>query len=162
MMRGLACALLAGSCYTLGWALAFHRNSTFLRVITAGFGILAIGVALISALIALSRDSKRMTRAVTVLAVSLLVVFWAGGFWAGDGQPAPFWNGATPRIELLLWLAACLTLIAAARCFSSYRSFAILFAQSVWRDFSVHLIVQESNTDQGTGGGKGDDEDEDA
>src|SRR5579883_1645923 len=86
MMRGLACALHAGSCYTLGWALAFHRNSTFLRVITAGFGILAIGVALISALIALSRDSKRMTRAVTVLAVSLLVVFWAGDFGQETGS----------------------------------------------------------------------------
>lgn len=160
MMRGLACALLAGSCYTVGWAFAFHRHATFLRVIAVGCGILAIGIALVSSFGALSRNPQKMKRGVTVLAVSLLVAFWASGFWAGDWQSSAFWNGATPGLELVLWLAACLSLIAAARCFSSYRSFAIQFAQSVWRDFSVHLIVQESADDQGAQADS-DDSDED-
>jgi hypothetical protein len=103
-----------------------------------------------------------MKQAVVYLSVSLLVLFWGGGFWAGDSLEVNIWNGATPRMEILLWLATCLTFVAATRCFSSYRSFAIQFAQSVWRDFSVHLVDYESTNYQGTARDDANDNDEDA
>jgi hypothetical protein len=143
MMRGLASALLAGACYLAGWAVAFHRDYSCLRTVIAALGILGVAAALASAMMALRRNKAVVKRAVATLAVALLIVFCAIGFWLGAWQPPSFWSTASSTAELVLWLAFCLTLVAAARCFSAYRTFAIEFAQSAWRDFSVYLTVEK-------------------
>jgi len=158
LMRGLFCAFLAGSCYLAGWAMAFYRGSAFLGFLFATFGIIGVVVTLVCSFVGLSRNSTVLARAMATLGIALLVAVFCAGFWAGAWQPAAFWTTASDRVEFLFWLLACISLIAALRCFSSYRSFAIQFAQSVWRDFSVHISVQDS---QGASGG-GDDGNEDS
>lgn len=142
LMRGLVSAFVAGSFYLAGWALAFHRASPVLRISSEGLGLVGGAAALLLSVIALAPNATLMRRSVAVLAGSLLAAATAAGFWAGALEPEPFWKSAAPGSELMIWLAASLTLIVATRCYSSYRSFATLFAQSVWRDFSVCLAAE--------------------
>lgn len=155
MMRGLACAFVAGACYLAGWSLAFHSDQACLRATITTFTILSAAVALASSFLGLSRNREVNKFSVIALAISLLMLFLCAGFWVFTWQPSDFSKNAPPRVELILWVCVCVTLIAAARCFSAYRSFAFQFAQSVWRDFSVYLTVKEAKgSEDGDGEGE--------
>ena len=151
MMRGLACAFLAGAVYLGGWSLAYYHFSwspCLFVVLPCVAGLVALGssiVVLCNSIGVLLFQPKCRSCAPRALAVSLLVVFSSAGFWAATWQPEPFWKNAPSYTESVLWLSTVIALIAALQCFSSYRFFAIQFARSVWQDFSVHLTVRKAN-----------------
>lgn len=141
MMRGLSCAFLGGAAYLAGWGLSFHREQ---RVLPAGMAILlTIGIAgaLICSALTLSHKFNAK-RAILRLALCLLLGLLCAGFWVGVTQPDGFLVHAPAHAEYALWAGACLALIAAERCFSSYRAFAEKFAFTVWHDFSAYLSFQ--------------------
>ena len=145
MMRGLGCSFFCGAVYIAGWALSFHRNSfrisSWMPIVLG----LTLAVALISASIAFFEEAARK-KADHFLAWSLIVALLGSGFEAGVwrfqtiGEPAPAYA------EPILWCSVLLTWIAAARCFSAYKSFALEFAKTIWRDFAANLALQPTNT----------------
>jgi hypothetical protein len=151
MMRGLSAAFLAGTFYLAGWSFACHGSHIWMQRMFAAFAILGTVTGIVSSCIALSRNSTRSKMATVILSGSLLVAFLGIGFWVAISQPSDFWKHALPHSEPTLWFCAGLTIIAAARCFSSYQSFAIQFAQSVWRDFSVYITLQDVSGPEGDG-----------
>jgi hypothetical protein len=158
MMRGLGSAFLAGASYLAGWSLAIYRNQVCVEAFFRVIAPVAALAALINAILGLSRKPKVSKPAVVALAISILAFSLTAGFWVAVWQPAEVWKNVAPRTELILWVAVCLTLVAAARCFSAYRFFATEFAKSIWRDFSVYLTVKD---EKGAGQDNHDDKDDD-
>ncbi len=143
MMRGLACSFLAGAIYLAGWGLSFHRSWCRLSTVLAALLAISIGGALILSGVALSHKPNAK-KAVLGLARCLLLMLFCMGFWAGQAQASGLLARAPSYAEYALWASASLALIAAGRCFSSYRAFAEMFALTVWRDFSAYLSFQST------------------
>lgn len=148
MMRGLACSFLAGAVYLVGWGLSFYRDQRCIVVALEILLVIGIGGALISSGVTLSPKANAK-RAVLWLAMCLLLTILCSGFWVSVAQSSEFWRHASANNEYAICVVACLALIAAARCFSSYRSFAQMFAVTVWRDFSAYLAFQPATPPAG-------------
>lgn len=136
MMRGLGVSFLAGAMYIAGWGLSFHRNNFCLLDGILILLWIAIGAALISALVALYYEAAKKN-ADRFLAGSLIVALVGWGFVAGTWRLQSVANAIPSNSEPLLWGSSLLALVAAARCFSAYRVFARAFAETVWLDFSA-------------------------
>lgn len=137
MMRGLGCSFCAGVAYYVGWCLAFHRGRICLSTPIAVLFAIAIIGTLISVWWAKSVEYVLWMRC------QWLAVFLGIGFWANASHPSNSWPNAPAHTEAIFLASGAVALIAAAKCLSSYRSFADLFAKTVWRDFSACLSYQE-------------------
>jgi hypothetical protein len=140
MMRGLGCAFCAGAAYLVGWALSIHGGGARAWCWISVLVCAAIAIALIYAIAAFFHEPlKKM--ADRMVAASLLLALVGSGYLAGCWRfqpPASFPSYA----ESVLWGAALLALFAAVRCLAAYRAFALIFAETVWRDFSAYLSCQ--------------------
>jgi len=145
MMRGLTCSFLAGGVYFAGWGLSFHRDNKCLLTAMAILLSSAIVIALVFSVIAFSCRAFAK-KAVFILAMCLLLMLLCSGFWANVVLPNELWCHAPENAKFVIWTCAFLALIAAARCFSSYRAFAEMFALTVWRDFSACISFQPAPT----------------
>ena len=146
MMRGLACALLAGALYVSGWGISFYRQNWLVQDAMAGLLAASIAGSLFFSAVALAPKANAK-KAVLRLAACLLAVVVGAGYWVSNEQPVEFWRHAPVHCEWILWACSCVALIAAARCYAAYKSFASLFAQTVSRDFSACLSIQEAFPD---------------
>ncbi len=157
MMRSFGCAFLAGAFYLAGWCLAFYRDQSWLSISMRPLFAIGAAGALASALAGLhtpkkkekkeqakkkSAEKKLWKNPDSYLAFSMLAALLGSGFWAGVWQPYGFWVHAPQSAASLVFGCIVFELIAAAKCFSAYRFFADLFAQTVWRDFSAYLSFQ--------------------
>lgn len=142
MMRGLGCAFCAGAAYLVGWALSIHGGGAQAWKWISILVCAAIAFALIFAIAAFFHEPVKK-KADRIVAAFLLLALVGSGYLTGCWRfqpPASFPSYA----EFVLWGAAFLTLFAAVRCFSAYRAFALIFAETVWRDFSAYLSALES------------------
>jgi hypothetical protein len=76
------------------------------------------------------------------LIVALIGSGFIVGYWHLQHPVFP----KLPYFEHIIWFGALLSLIVAVKCFSSYRRFSNMFAQTVWRDFSAYYSFQENTT----------------
>jgi Flp pilus assembly protein TadB len=145
MMRGLGSSFCMGAAYLAGWGLSSDGLSRYLALPMAVASALLAAFALMTAWQdnkekrkpARSKDQQeKANRTARVLWPSL---FLAAGFWARYALPGGAEKPALVHAEAVLWATALLCLIAAAKCFTSYRSFAEDFAKTVWRDFSASI-----------------------
>ncbi|HSS98654.1 MAG TPA: hypothetical protein VLK33_16585 [Terriglobales bacterium] len=129
MFRGLFLAFLIGAFYLTGWASSTCTLYCFRWAASALTGIGGIGV-LISGLVAVNASKK---------AKKALADRWLLGFLLaavlGFGMCLGATRSATGDYLQLFWIAVLVTSVASLRCYSGYRTFAMLFAQTVWRDF---------------------------
>jgi uncharacterized membrane protein YfcA len=141
MMRGLGCSFFAGGLYLDGWALSFHRDffrlSDWMPVVLW----IAIAASLIFASVAYFDEPARK-KVDGFLAWSIVVALFGAGFLAGLWRPQAVGSSVPACAETILWGSGLLAWIAAARCFSAYKAFALDFARTVWRDFSAYLSFQ--------------------
>ena len=133
MMRGLGCSLCVGAAYLAGWALSMHRNYQYLPQGIAILTMLAVIGTCLSVFFPNIEKIGPLTWA------SWLGVFGGVGFWASYCHAAVFSPQISAHTESILWASSLFALVAAAKFFSAYRSFASSFAKTVWRDFSAYL-----------------------
>jgi hypothetical protein len=158
MMRSLGCAFCAGAAYFAGWGLSFHRARFFLSVAMGVLFASGMAGALAAAWTPLLFKSKPgkpevnspklpvsvWKKADFWLTFCLLAALLGAGFWARAVPPNESLHSLPACAEYIFWTSAFIALIAAARCFSSYRAFASNFAETVWRDFSAYLSFQQT------------------
>ncbi|MGA3373856.1 MAG: hypothetical protein ABSC48_19100 [Terracidiphilus sp.] len=141
MMRGLGCSFFAGGSYLAGWALSFHRDCFRLSDWMPVVLWIAIAASLICALIAYFNEPARK-KVDRFLTWSIVVALFGAGFLAGLWRYQAAGISIPAYAEYILWGSWLLAWIAAARCFSAYKGFAQIFAETVWRDFSAYLSFQ--------------------
>jgi len=142
MMRGVGCSLCAGAAYLAGWASGFHRDLCFVWVPLSVLGLIAIGLTFLSVWRSWPKPVS------TAMRVLWLAVFMGLGFSASFSQTLDVLRHSTTHPEFILWGSVVIALIAAAKCFSAYRSFSNQFAASVWRDFSARISYAEITKDK--------------
>jgi biotin transporter BioY len=153
MMRGLGCSFCIGAAYLAGWCLSVKWLSCCLAwpiaVVTA---LLVAGILRIvwqdhrakSKPTANTPEQKQAIKAKQKQAIKIARFLWlglfcVGGFWSRYALPDGSDKAMVAHPEFVLLGTAVLTLIAAAKCFTSYRGFAEDFAKTVWRDFSASI-----------------------
>jgi hypothetical protein len=132
MMRGLSCAFFLGCAYLLGWGLSFHWQTNWLGA-CVWFELVVSSLAslLLSAAFLVLKKSPEAERVRDRwLTFCLLLLVLGLGYFLGTWKPLP------GRLEFFLWSSLPVTLVAGSRCFQAYRSYALHFAETVWRDFS--------------------------
>jgi len=132
MMRGLGCAFFLGFAYLLGWGLSFHWQICWLGAgVWCGLvvsGTASLGLSGAFLVLKRSKDSERVRDR---WLASCLAVFACGvGYFVGT------WKPLAGRLELFVWAALPVTLLAGSRCIQAYRRYAEYFAETVWRDFA--------------------------
>jgi uncharacterized membrane protein YfcA len=137
MMRGLGCSFFAGGLYLAGWALSFHRDCLRLSDWMPVVLWIAIASSLIFASVAYFDEPARK-KVDHFLAWSIVVVLFSAGFLAGLWRSQAAGSSVPAYAEPILWGSGLLAWIAAARCFSAYKAFALDFARTIWRDFSAN------------------------
>jgi hypothetical protein len=137
MMRGLGCSFCVGAAYIAGWALAFHRSCRFVSIALAILTASALALTLLSVWWHKPAIDVRWTRYLW------LSLFLGAGYWASFVPSADLWRKAPAHSEWMIWASVFICLIAAAKCLSSYKTFASNFATAVWRDFSACLAYQD-------------------
>ena len=150
MMRGLGCSFFAGGLYLVGWALSFHQNCFRLSDWMPVVLWIAITASLIFASVAYFDESARK-KVDRFLAWSIVVVLFVAGFLVGLWRAQAAVSSVPTYTEPILLGSGLLAWIAAARCFSAYKAFALAFAQTVWRDFSAYFSCEE-NSEASSGG----------
>jgi len=152
MMRGLGSSFLLGAAYLAGWGLS---NIGLFRSLAQVIAVLSVLLAAFVAWTAWQdnkekrkparnrQQQEQANRTARWLWPALLI---ATGFWARYALPAGSSKPALTHPEAVLWAAALLCLTAAAKCFTSYRSFAEEFAKTVWRDFSASISFGATST----------------
>jgi hypothetical protein len=133
MMRGLGCCFYVGAAYFAGWWVSFYGGKDCVARVMAGLTILGVGGTL---WYALRPKLKELWRKV-VAGWLWLTSFCGLGFWMGVGSRNHFGHWPNPNVRWLLLTGVVIMVIAAIKCFSAYREFARLFAETVWRDFSA-------------------------
>ena len=163
MMRGLGCSFCMGAAYLSGWCLSVKWLSCCLV-----WPIAVVTVVLVVGILRVvwqdNREKRKPTRtsAEREQAINIARFLWPGlfcvtGFWARYALPVGADKAVVAHAEVVLLGTAVLTLIAAAKCFTSYRSFAEDFAKTVWRDFSASISFG-GRAPRGAGGSADDDE----
>lgn len=145
LTRGLVSVFALGCAYWLGWAASsLVRNKLLVSV--ALVLITATMLALLNMSFVLLRGiSDRSTRRKVELgyAVVLLVAFLGIGYALGI-RYAP-----TPRQGALLAFLAGWALIGCLRAYGAYKSFAGLFASTVWRDYLAYNVKPDGASKPG-------------
>lgn len=130
MMRGLSLAFFLGTAYLAGWGCSEHSPTLVgnFPLSTFIFSLGCIGV-FGSGLLALRRGPfapKRVSTDRWLWRFLSVALFGIGMGLAIGKDPSPN----------LTWAATLASAVAGARCYSSYRIFAMHFATAVWRDFA--------------------------
>ena len=154
MMRGLGCVLCAGAAYLAGWAVTLPQAPAPLPALKTALSAAVLGAVLLSAwwprrtggsdVVWVRRLLRALMQDPPWRAALWLLLLFCAGFWASILEAPGSLQQAPVDPALILWASAALLLIAAGKCFSSYRQFAEDFAATVWRDFSACLSYQET------------------
>jgi len=137
LTRGLVSVFALGTVYWLGWAAAAVVRSH----LTVGATILIMAgslLALLNISAVLLRnipDPLKKRRIELGYAVVLLIAFLTIGYALGVRYTA------TARQGALLAFLAMWSIIACLRAYGAYRSFAGLFAGTVWRDYLAYNVA---------------------
>jgi len=157
MMRGFGCAFCAGAAFYVGWGLSIRRGDCGALAEIPILIWAAIALALISALVAFFLEPfKKLAN--RFLAAFLLLALTGSGFVTGAWrfQPAPNSIPFPNYAESILWSCALLALLAAVKCFSAYKAFALSFAETIWRDFAANFSLEpkltKASSDDSDGG----------
>jgi len=133
MMRGLGCCFYVGAVYFAGWWISFYSKNDWVV-----WGMAAVTLLGVVGTLWFSLRPKLTTPRQKLAAIWMwLLSFYGVGFWMGVGSANHFKHSPNPNVRLLLVGAAVMMVIAAIKCFSAYREFARVFAETVWRDFSA-------------------------
>jgi hypothetical protein len=152
MMRGLGCCFWVGAVYFAGWWISLYSGvccvATVMKVVT----VLGLAGTLWFSLWPKLKDHWKKVASGSFWLVS----FCSLGFWMGVGSTRHYLGHLPhPNVRSALLGGVVIMVLAAIKCFSAYREFADLFAETVWRDFST-CVAYGSNADAKKGPGGGD------
>ena len=131
LMDGLTIAFALGATYTLGWAISGIMGETPQRFswIFLGFGLVE---AIVVAAIGLGKDPDSPMARARLMVGFLMVVLLASGYILGLGKVLnPDQRGRLGAIFLVCTFASLL-------CYSSYKYFTVMYAQTIYRAFNLY------------------------
>ncbi len=151
MMRGLGCCFYVGAAYFAGWCILLYEKHACVTLCMTAVTVLGVCGTLWFAL----RPNLKEHWKKIAAAIFWLISFCGIGFWVGIGSARHFHHLPNPNVRSLLAAGVVIMVIAAMKCFSAYREFARIFAETVWRDFSA-CIAYGAKTGGKAGSGDGD------
>jgi hypothetical protein len=132
MMRGLGCCFYVGAAYFAGWGISLHPT---VHAMSAMNFVTLLGVC---GTLGFSLEPKAKSYLRRLAAICMWLFAFSGlGFWVGVGAARHFPRVTGHSMAFLLEGGVAILVIAGLLCFSAYREFAGIFAQTVWRDFSA-------------------------
>jgi hypothetical protein len=128
LMDGLVIAFGLGASYSLGWTVSADSFQGIAWFIGAAGLLVTVVVAVIWSF----RDKRIPAKQARLMLVSLMIAVLGAGYLMGDGKVS------TPADRVSLGAMALVCTFAASSCYSTYKYFTIVYAQTVYRAFSLY------------------------
>jgi len=128
LMDGLVIAFALGTPFALGWTVSTDRFHGIVLFIGA-VGLLATAVV---AVVWSLRDKRIPAKRARLMLVSLMIAVFGAGYLMGGGKVS------TPADRVSLGAMTLVYMFAASSCYSAYKYFTVMYAQTVYRAFSLY------------------------
>ncbi len=128
LMDGLTIAFALGAPFALGWTVSTDRFQVSALFIVA-LGLLPTAVA---AAVGLGKTDATATDRARVMLVFLMIPLLGAGYLMGGGKVSTSAHRVSHGAMTLVYT------FAASICYSAYRYFTIMYAQTVYRAFSLY------------------------
>jgi len=128
LMDGLTIAFALGASFALGWSVSADSFQSMALLIVA-VGLLATAVI---AIVWSLRDKRIPAKQARWMLVSLMIAIMGAGYLMGGGKVS------TPAHRVSLGAMMLVYTFAACSCYSAYKYFTKVYAQTVYRAFNLY------------------------
>ena len=135
LMDGLTIAFTLGAPFSFGWSVSTGRFQVSALFIVA-LGLLPMAVA---AAVGLGKTDLTPTERARLMLVFLMIALFGAGYLMGGGKVS------TPAHRVSLGAMTLVYTFAASSCYSAYKYFTIMYAQTVYRAFSLYETPEKKS-----------------